>query len=110
MPGLYRQADIFCLPSWSEGMPLSVLEAMATGLPVVASDVGDIARAVEDRVTGRIIRAQDIDGLTDSLEPLLLDAGLRRRLGDAGRRRVEERFNLAQTCARLDALYGEVAS
>jgi len=110
MPGLYRQADVFCLPSWSEGMPLSVLEAMATGLPVVASDVGDIARAVEDRVTGRIIRAQDVDGLTESLEPLLLDPGLRRRLGDAGRRRVEERFNLAQTCARLDALYAEMAS
>jgi glycosyltransferase involved in cell wall biosynthesis len=108
MAGLYRDADLFCLPSWYEGMPLSVLEAMASGLPVVASDVGDVARAITDGVSGRLVRAHDVEQLTAALQPLLLEPALRGRMGRAGRQRVEARFDVATTCARLDALYAEM--
>jgi glycosyltransferase involved in cell wall biosynthesis len=108
IPQLYRQADVFCLPSWYEGMPLSILEAMASGLPVVASDVGDVARAITDGVTGHLVRAHDVEQLIAMLEPLLLQPGVRRRMGRAGRQQVEDRFDVATTCARLDALYAEM--
>jgi len=108
MARLYRDADLFCLPSWYEGMPLSLLEAMASGLPVVASDVGDIARAITDSVTGHLVPAQDVERLIAALEPLLLQPAVRRRMGQAGRQRVEDRFDMATTCARLDALYTEM--
>ncbi|HAP90630.1 MAG TPA: hypothetical protein DCR15_13225 [Arthrobacter bacterium] len=109
MPDLYRSADLLCLPSWSEGMPLSVLEGMASGLPVVASTVGDIPRAVIDGATGRLTPPRDPAALADALEPLLRDPSLRRVMGAAGRRRIEERFDVVKTCRALDTLYEEVA-
>ena len=90
-------------------MPLSVLEGMASGLPVVASTVGDIPRAVIDGMTGRLTPPRDPQALADALEPLLRDPGLRRRMGGAGRRRIEERFDVAETCRALGILYQEVA-
>ncbi|MGH2698312.1 MAG: glycosyltransferase family 4 protein [Actinomycetota bacterium] len=105
MPGLYRNADVFCLPSWWEAMPLSVLEAMASSLPVVAARVGDIPRAVSDGVTGRLVAPKDPTLLADALEPLLSDPDLRRSMGRAGRQRVEQNFDINVTCASLDRLY-----
>lgn len=109
MPALYAGADVFCLPSWWEAMPLSVLEAMAAGLPVVASRVGDIPRAVEDGVSGSIVPAQDPEALADALEPLLRDAALRERMGAAGRARVESSFSMTTTESEIDAVYREIA-
>jgi glycosyltransferase involved in cell wall biosynthesis len=108
MARLYRGADIFCLPSWWEAMPLTVLEAMASGLPVVASTVGDIPRAVEEGVTGRLVSPQQPAALADALDPLLRDPGLRTSMGQAGRRRVEKLFNIAGTCAAIDTIYRDV--
>jgi glycosyltransferase involved in cell wall biosynthesis len=105
MPNLYRNSDIFCLPSWWEAMPLSVLEAMASSLPVVASRVGDIPRAVEDGVTGRLVAPRDPEALADALETLVRDANLRANMGLAGRKRVEQNFDINVTCATLDLLY-----
>lgn len=109
MPDLYRSVDLYCLPSWWEAMPLSVLEAMASGLPVVASRVGDIPRAVCDGVTGRVTPPRDPQALVEALEPLLVNPELRRTYGKAGRRRVKERFDLAATIAAVDHLYRELA-
>jgi glycosyltransferase involved in cell wall biosynthesis len=109
MTGLYREADVFCLPSWWEAMPLSVLEAMASGLPVVASMVGDIPRAVEDGVTGRLVPPRQPAALADALEPLLRDRASRRAMGLAGRQRAEREFDLAETVNEIDALYREIA-
>jgi glycosyltransferase involved in cell wall biosynthesis len=110
MPGRYLDADIYCLPSWWEAMPLSVLEAMAAGLPVVATRVGDVARAVEDGVTGRLVPPRNPTALAEALEPLLRDPEQRRAMGAAARRRVEERFDAARTIEAVDALYREVTA
>lgn len=105
MPALYRSVDVFCLPSWGEAMPLSLLEAMASGLAVVASRVGDIPRAVEDGVTGRLVAPRRPEALADSLQDLLADPELRRRMGAAARREVERRFSADRTVEELDTLY-----
>ena len=71
--------------------------------------MGDIPRAVEDGVTGRIVPARDPEALADALEPLLRDAALRGRMGAAGRARVEEAFSMSTTESEIDAVYREIA-
>lgn len=105
MPSAYAEADIFCLPSWWEAMPLSVLEAMACGLPVVASGVGDVSRVVADGLTGFVVPKQSPDELAAALRKLVEDRELRRRMGAAGRRRVEEHFSSDVTARAVGALY-----
>ncbi len=109
MPAEFAAADVFCLPSWWEAMPLSVLEAMATGLPVVATDVGDVRRSVADGVTGRVVPVRNPEALADALQPLLTDPELRRHMGEAGRERVLEMFSSEVTAAGVAALYDELA-
>jgi glycosyltransferase involved in cell wall biosynthesis len=91
---LYARAAIVVLPSFREGLPLCVLEAMAHGRPVVATAVGGIPELVEDGVTGLLVPAGDVAALRSALERLLADPILRRRMGREGRRRA------AAVCAR----------
>jgi glycosyltransferase involved in cell wall biosynthesis len=93
---LLAQADVFVLSSRSEGLPISILEAMAAGLPVVASDVGGIPELVVDGETGLLVPAGDPDALAAALRRLVEDGELRRRLGAAARARVEQRFSVEQ--------------
>lgn len=89
----YRQADIFCAPStWEEPFGLVAVEAMATGRPCVVSDVGGLQDIVVHGETGYIFDRNSAAALAEALAPLLDDAALRRRMGDAGRRRVEEHY------------------
>jgi glycosyltransferase involved in cell wall biosynthesis len=108
MPALYASVDVFCLPSWWEAMPLSVLEAMAAGLPVVASNVGDVPRVVQDGASGLLVPPRVPEAVADALEALLRDAGMRRAMGEAARARVAEAFDLAETVRSVDALYLEL--
>jgi glycosyltransferase involved in cell wall biosynthesis len=108
MPAAFADADVFCLPSWWEAMPLSVLEAMAAGLPVVATDVGDVARAVEDGGTGYVVPVQSPVRLADALEKLLRDPVLRRRMGAAARERVTAMFSADVTAGEVSALYAQL--
>ena len=105
VPDRLRRADVFALSSRSEGMPMSVLEAMAAGLPVVASEVGGVPEVVVDGETGFLTRSGRTDDLAEALGRLVADARLRERLGDAGRRRVEERFALPRWRSEHLALY-----
>jgi glycosyltransferase involved in cell wall biosynthesis len=91
---LLASADLFVLSSRSEGLPISVLEAMAAGLPVVATDVGGLSELVVDGETGILVPAADPKALAEAVERLLLDPELRRRFGTASRRRAERRFDL----------------
>src|SRR5918912_59845 len=103
---LYERAAVVVLPSYREGLPLSVLEAMAHGRPVVASAVGGIPELVEDGVTGFLVEPGDIAGLRAALERLLADPVLRRRMGRAARKRVSERCSWDRVTAATLESYG----
>lgn len=91
---LLAGASVFVLSSRSEGFPISVLEAMAAGLPVIASDVGGVAEQVEHDVTGLLVPRGDADALAAALQRLIDDPELRRRMGEAGRARATRLFDL----------------
>lgn len=101
-------ADVFVLASMTEGMPGSVLEAMAAGLPVVATDVPGTRELVEHERTGLLVRAGDPHQLAESIARLAGDSQLRRRFGDAGRALVEAKYSIAVLTEQRSALYEEV--
>jgi glycosyltransferase involved in cell wall biosynthesis len=105
MPAMYAHADVFCLPSWWEAMPLSLLEAMASGLPVVVTAVGDVPRVVEDGTSGLLVPPRHPASLAAALACVLLDRELRQRLGQAARARVESHYSAAGTIAAVDHIY-----
>jgi len=98
---LLESADILALPTLNDAFPLVVLEAMAAGVPVVATAEGAIPDMVEDGVTGFLVRHHDADGLADALEKLLADPDLRRRFGAAAQARVASQFSREQFFDRL---------
>jgi len=105
VPALLAAADALVLPSSIEGLPLVVLEAMAAGRPVVATSVGGTPEAVVDGETGLLVPAGDVDALARAIDVLLGDPELARRLGEAGKRRVRERFDADAAAQRVLGLY-----
>jgi glycosyltransferase involved in cell wall biosynthesis len=96
---LLSGADVFVSPSWAESFPYNVLEAMAAGLPVVATDVGGTAEAVEHAVTGLVVPPKDVSALADAIIALLDEPERASQLGQAGRSRVRELFGLDRMIA-----------
>jgi glycosyltransferase involved in cell wall biosynthesis len=105
VPALLAQANVFVLTSLSEGMPISVLEAMAAGLPVVATAVGGVPEIVVDGETGFLVPVEDAEAVAAALTRLLDDRSLRERMGAAGRRRAERDFDLPRFRRDHLALY-----
>jgi glycosyltransferase involved in cell wall biosynthesis len=107
---LLAESQVFALATRSEGLPLSVLEAMASGLPVVASRVGGLPELVVEGETGLLVPPGDPAALARDLERLLADPAFRARLGAAGRRRVETSFRIDESHrAHLDLYRRELA-
>jgi glycosyltransferase involved in cell wall biosynthesis len=104
IPDLLDAIDIFASPSLNEGLPFGTLEAMAAGLPVVASRVGGLAEVVEDGVTGRLVPARDPVALAAATAELVLDPPLRERFGRAGRARVVDAFGIDRMLDRTEAV------
>jgi glycosyltransferase involved in cell wall biosynthesis len=102
---LLRRWQVLAQPSLHEGLGLSVLEAMAAGRPVVASATGGLPELVEHGRTGFLVPVGAVDGLVDPLGRLLADAGLRARMGDAGWRRVRDRFSVAEMATKTARIY-----
>ncbi len=102
---LLAAADVFTLPSWDEGLPLSVAEAMAAGLPVVATPVGGMPEIVLDNITGLLVELRSPARLCEALHKLVADPVMARRMGQAGRIHVSAHFTLDQMVSRFEALY-----
>jgi glycosyltransferase involved in cell wall biosynthesis len=102
----YRHADIFVFPSIFEAMPIPPIEAMAAGLPVVATSVGGTVESVRDGETGLLVPRGDAPALKRALERLIVDGDLRSAFGAAGRRRAVERFSWESVCDAFLELAG----
>jgi teichuronic acid biosynthesis glycosyltransferase TuaC len=105
---LMRQAQVLCLPSHGEGTPNCVMEAMACGLPVVATEVGGIPDIVETGRTGMLVQKGDIQGLADALTSLLQNSGRRAHMGEAAYAFAREYLDSQKTTNRLVELYRDL--
>lgn len=106
----YRRFDAFVLSSRTEQMPIAMLEAMATGLPVVATDVGDVRRILPPEAEPVIVPPENDAALAGAMQRLHADPELRRRLGHANRRTVERQYEAGACLERFAALYRERAT
>ncbi|WP_348734475.1 glycosyltransferase family 4 protein [Rheinheimera texasensis] len=105
---LLAQSDVFVLSSLSESLPVSVIEAMRAGLPVVATNVGGMAEMVADDLNGYLVAPQDVSHLGQCLGKLIAEPGLRQRMGAEARSRFEQFFTLHQNSTRILTLYRQL--
>jgi colanic acid/amylovoran biosynthesis glycosyltransferase len=104
----YADADAFCLPSFAEGVPVVLMEAMAMELPVVTSRIMGITELIDDGIDGLLTRPGRTDQLVEALARLATDRELRRRLGAEGRAKVVAEFDVRESGRRLAALFARV--
>lgn len=99
------RADIFLLPSLDDGLPLALVEAMAMGLPAVASDLNGMPEAIDDGVEGLLVPPDDAPAVAAALEAMVTDESLRRRLGRAAEARARRQFSSESTARVMSAVY-----
>jgi glycosyltransferase involved in cell wall biosynthesis len=109
IPALLSQSRALVLCSDYEGFPNVILEAMAARLPVITTTAGDAARIVEHETTGFVLEAEDVQGLTDAVIKLARQPELSVRMGEAGRLRAEERYDVSSLPGRLLSVFGQFA-
>ncbi len=102
---LLARADIFVLPSYNEGMPMAILEAMSWAIPVVATPVGGIPEVIIEGQEGLLVNSGDIPGLAHALKRLLTAPSLRRELGEAGRHKIELEYSMQVVRPQLEKLW-----
>ena len=98
---LYAAADIFCLPSFAEGVPVVLMEAMAMGIACVSTNITGIPELIRNGIDGLLVPPADLDALVDALATLMDDPALRERLGASGRGRILEHYNLERNVEQL---------
>ncbi|MEP7133963.1 MAG: glycosyltransferase family 4 protein [Chloroflexota bacterium] len=104
----YKHSNLFLFPSRHEGMPNAVLEAMASGLPVIASRIAGNEELVLNEETGILFESEDTNALSDALNKLLINASLRQKMGAASRLRVEEHYSWESTAKQYALLLEQV--
>lgn len=107
IPEIMAACDMFVLPSYREGTPRVITEAMASGLPVIATGIAGIPEQVVEGENGFLVRPGDVDALADQIDKLTSAADLRERLGRAGSERVEE-FSVDRMLSDVNAVYREL--
>lgn len=105
---LLNNCKVFCLPSYNEGFPIGVLEAMSTGLAIVSTKAGGIPEAIENGKSGILIEAGDIDALASSLNRILSDDKICDMLGSNARKRYVENFTLSKIAKEIQKIYSEL--
>ncbi len=100
-----KRSHTLVLPSYAEGVPVSLMEALASQVPVIATQVGGVSELVEDGTNGFIVRPGDVDQLADRLDQLLSSGRLRQSMGEAGRARTIAEFNNTYESRRLKLLF-----
>jgi sugar transferase (PEP-CTERM/EpsH1 system associated) len=108
IPELLRGFDVFVLPSQAEGISNTILEAMASGLPVIATDVGGNGELVENGVTGFLVPANDPQALADQMAHYADSPELRRRHGEAGGRRIAAKFSMTRMLSAYGSVYDQL--
>jgi glycosyltransferase involved in cell wall biosynthesis len=103
-----EKIDIFVLPSTTEALSNSLMEAMTCGLAVIASNVGGTPELIQHGQNGLLFESNNTTDLKQQIAKLLLDAGLRRRLGEASRKTIIERFSIEQSACRMAEMYQEL--
>ena len=110
IPLQLKQMDLFVFPSLWEGLPIVLLEAMAAGLPIVATDVDGVQEILQDGKNALLIRPGDARALQEGIERMLDDARLRARLGDAARRTVRQQFSVGRMMMETEKVYRSLLS
>jgi glycosyltransferase involved in cell wall biosynthesis len=105
-----QRAAVLCLPSYDEGVPMALLEAMSHGIPVVATPVGGVPDLIRSGENGLLISPGDTDGLARAIVSLLTDSYLSARIGDAGFASIERLYSLDHVCTLLGGIYASLSS
>ena len=104
---IFQASDVLILPSYSEGLPMSILEAMAVGLPIISTPVGGIPEAVEDGVNGFLIQPGDYKALAEKIDILANDKQLREQMGQNGYKIAKEKFDVDVVIKQLKEIYNK---
>lgn len=110
VPKYLSQADIFVRPSRSEGLGSSFLEAMAAGLPIVATKVGGIPEFLKDYETGLFVKMDDPADVAEKISKLLADKALRKTLGEKGQRLVQEKYSWDKVALQMDKIFSSLVA
>jgi glycosyltransferase involved in cell wall biosynthesis len=110
MPGFYASLDLMASSSRQEGLSMAVLESLASSLPTIATPVGEVPTAIENGVTGLLTPVEDHEALATAIVSLLRDPDQRKRLGTAGRKRIETTFSAGRMANDYLVLYESVTS
>jgi glycosyltransferase involved in cell wall biosynthesis len=108
MPSTLAQTDIFCLPSYREGVPNALLEACASGVPIVTTNVPGCRDVVRHGVNGLLVPPRDSRALANALETLLTDPALRSTMGKAGREIALDQFSLSHIISQNIGVYAQM--
>jgi glycosyltransferase involved in cell wall biosynthesis len=110
MPSVYASLNIMVSASRNEGLPIAILEGMASGLPIIATPVGDVPSVIHDGLTGLMVPPENPESLASQIVDLLRNPARQQQLGAAARKLIEDDFSAARMAADYLSIYRNAAS